>query len=240
MTFVSTVHPVRRALIVGLGLLSAGSHILAQAGSQALAQAKLIEPPRLREAYVPGQPVNPIGGGEVVLELTVNTSGAISSVRRLRTTPPYTDFLADAVTAWRFTPATAVFDKREVPVDAPALVVGVFRPPSVYSGPSSASPPQILGSAARSLPQIASLAMPSYSPTLIGDGIVIVEIELSERAEPRDYRVLSPASGFDSAALAAVRAWRFTPPSTGPPKLFVYAVLGFRSPTGATVRPKGK
>ena len=234
----STVHVVTRLLIAGAVMLS-GSLVFAQAGREALAQAKLMEPPRLREARVPGQPVSPIGGGEVVLELTVNAKGAVSGVRRLRTTPPYTEFLADAVAQWQFDPAIAAFDKNEVAVDAPALVIGVFRPPTVYAGPSAGSPPQLLGPSARSLPQVSSLVMPNYSPTSVGDGLVVVEIEMSGRAEPREYHIITAASGFDSAALTAVKGWRFTPPANGPPKLYVYAVLGFRSPTGSTVRPPG-
>lgn len=107
----------RRRFIVGLAVMVSGSLVLAQAGRVALAQAKLTEPPRLRKARVPGQPLNPIGGGEVVLELTVTASGAVSGVKRLRTTPPYTDFLADAVATWQSTPAIATFEKQEVAVD---------------------------------------------------------------------------------------------------------------------------
>ena len=234
----STINVLTRLVIAGAVIVPV-SLGFAQAGRDALAQAKLMEPPRLREARVPGQPVNPVGGGEVVLELTVTAKGAVSGVKRLRTTPPYTEFLADAVATWQFDPAIAAFGKDEVEVDAPALVIGVFRPPSVYAGPSAGSPPQLLGPSARSLPQVSSLVMPNYSPTSVGDGLVVVEIEMSARAEPREYHVITPASGFDSAALTAVRAWRFTPPTNGPPTLYVYAVLGFRSPTGSTVRPPG-
>jgi hypothetical protein len=211
-------HPHRRLLrvlfqfLVGLAAILSEALVLAQAGSQALADVKLTAPPRLRAASVPAPPITPVGGGEVVLELTVSTSGAVSNVKRLRTTPPYTEFLAGAVATWQFTPATAAFVKQEVSVDALALVVGVFRPPSVYGGPSAGSPPQVLGAAARSLPQVGALVMPNYSPTFVGDGIVIIEIELTARAEPREYRVISAPSGFNSAALTAVRAWRFTPP----------------------------
>jgi hypothetical protein len=226
------------ACVLGLVMLLPGAPVFAQQGRAALAEAKLVEPPRLLTAHVPAQPISTIGGGEVLLELTVTSSGNVSGIKRLRTTPPYTDFLTDAAATWRFAPATARFDKREVLVDAPTLVVGVFRPPSVYGGPSAATPPQDFGGAAPSLPQVASLMVPNYSPTLVGDGIVIIEIEMTARAEPREYRILTPQSGFDSAALAAVREWRFTPPTNGPPALYVYAVLGFRSPMGPTARPR--
>ncbi len=65
-----------------------------------------------------------------------------------------------------------------------------------------------------------------------GDASVLVEIELSARAEPSVYRILSPTSAFDEAALDAVRAWRFSAPraADAADPLFVYAVLGFRGP----------
>jgi hypothetical protein len=62
--------------------------------------------------------------------------------------------------------------------------------------------------------------------------MVLIEIEMNARAEPRGYRVLSRGSGFDDAALDAVRAWRLRAPRAveTPEPLFVYAVLGFRAP----------
>jgi hypothetical protein len=54
-------------------------------------------------------------------------------------------------------------------------------------------------------------------------------------------RISLAISGFDSAALDAVRAWHFSPPSSGdvPDTLFLYAVLGFRAPLGpATASPR--
>jgi TonB family protein len=67
---------------------------------------------------------------------------------------------------------------------------------------------------------------------VVGDGTVLVEIELTRAAMPRNYRVLSPRSGFDDAALAAVKTWRFGPPSApnASEQIFVYALLGFRTP----------
>jgi TonB family protein len=74
--------------------------------------------------------------------------------------------------------------------------------------------------------------MPAYPPHATGSGMVLVEIEMNARGEPRGYRVLTPVSGFDDAALDAVRAWRFQAPRVveTPEPLFAYAVLGFRAP----------
>jgi hypothetical protein len=68
-----------------------------------------------------------------------------------------------------------------------------------------------------------------------GDGTVMIEIVLGRAAEPA-YRVITPTSGFDDAALAAVRGWRFASPAATdePPRQFVYAVLGFREPVASS------
>jgi len=78
-----------------------------------------------------------------------------------------------------------------------------------------------------------------YSDTSRGDGIVLVEVEMSGRAEPRNYRIVGSRSGFDAAALDSVRAWRFRAPQAAdaPDRLFVYAVVGFRAPL-APVTPR--
>lgn len=188
--------------------------------------------PRLREGRAPAQIPQAFGGGEVVLELTVDSRGSVARIERVRITPPYVDLVVNAVAQWRFTPATAVIDGRATTVAASVLVVAVFRPPLFYAGPAPGVPPQVLGSPSPLVPSVKSVALPAYPPTATGDGVVVVEIEMSRDAEPRDYRIVGPASGFDTVALDAVRSWRFGPPQAPdmPDPMFAYAVLGFRAP----------
>ena len=195
--------------------------------------------PRLREGHLPPQIPQALGGGEVVLELTVDSRGAVAQVERVRVTPPYADLVIDSATDWRFEPATVILEGRATSVAASVLVVAVFRPPSFYSGPAPGVAPQVLGTPSPRVPRVESVVMPAYPPKATGDGIVLVEIEMSRRAEPRSYRIVSTASGFDAAALGAVRAWRFGAPQAPdvPDPLFVYAVVGFRSPL-APITPR--
>ena len=191
--------------------------------------------PRLRDGSVlPQIPelVEAVGGGEVVLELSVDARGTVGRVEPIRTTPPYTDLVANAAAGWQFEPATSLIEGRVTATAAPVLVVAVFRPPTLYGGPARGVVPQTVGVASTRLPRLVSVVMPAYPPTATGNGIVLAEIELSGRAASRGYRILGPASGFDSAALDAVRAWRFDAPAApdGTDRIFVYAVLGFRTP----------
>jgi hypothetical protein len=195
--------------------------------------------PRLRESRVPAQIPQALGGGEVVLELSIDSRGAVAQVERVRVTPPYADLVANAAAEWRFEPATVMLEGRTTSVAASVLVIAVFRPASFYSGPAPGVAPQVLRAPSPRVPRVESIVMPAYPPTAMGDGIVLVEVEMSGRAEPRNYRIVGPPSGFDDAALDAVRAWRFGAPRTpdvGDP-LFVYAVVGFRAPL-APVTPR--
>lgn len=188
--------------------------------------------PRLRESRLPAQIPQAFGGGEVVVELTIDPRGAVAQVERFRVTQPYADLVVNSVAEWQFEPATVVLEGRAASVAAPVLVVALFRPASFYSGPAPGVPPQVLGAPSPRLPRVESIAMPMYPPTATGDGIVLVEIEMSGRAEPRNYRIVGSASAFDAAVLDGVRAWRFGAPQTPdvPDPLFVYAMVGFRSP----------
>lgn len=203
-------------------------------GASGAAREQGATSPRLREARLPATMTMPqaYGGGEVVLELTVEASGEVSAVDGVRDTPPYTELLADSAAEWRFDPAIEVIEERPTPVVAPVLVVAAFRPPTLYAGPAPGVPPQTLRAASARLPRVHSITMPAYPPKAVGDGVVLIEIEMDARAQPRRYRVVSSTSGFEAAALDAVRRWRFDPPPhlDVPEPLFVYAVVGFRAP----------
>jgi TonB family protein len=188
--------------------------------------------PRLREGALPAPNLEAFGSGEVVLELAVDPGGSVVRVDRVRSTPPYDDALVRAVGAWRFEPATNLSEGRTVAVASQVLLVALFRPPALYAGPAPGAPPEVHGLPSVRLPNVASLVVPAYPPTATGDASVLVEIELSAGAGPSMYRILSPTSAFDEAALDAVRAWRFSAPRApdAADPLFVYAVLGFRGP----------
>jgi TonB family protein len=132
-----------------------------------------------------------------------------------------------------------MIEDRLTPVAGRVLLVAVFRPPSLYAGPAPGAVPQRRGTPSADLPRPDSLAMPAYPPTAVGDGLVLVEIEMNGRGAHRAHRVLTPPSGFDRAALDAVNGWGFSPPA-GPATAdlrFVYAILGFRAPVAPAARP---
>lgn len=187
-------------------------------------------PARLQEAVPPVLPARAATGGEVVVEILVDASGSVAGIEPLRTTPPYTDAVTAAVSRWRFSPAMRLVDTRLLPAPSRVLVAAVFRPPSLYAGPRA--PARVQAAPSPYVPVPGPLVVPPYPPAAIGDGVVIIEIELTARAEPRALRVLTPRSGFDEAAREAARQWRFAPPTApdAPDTLTAYAVFGFRTP----------
>jgi TonB family protein len=174
-----------------------------------------------------------VGGGEVVLDLTVGTGGRVSKVDVVRATPPYTELVSGAVKGWQFDAAQAAVKGALQPAEGHVLVVAVYRPPQVYAGPAPGVATAVVGQPSGELPAPGALTMPaSYPPRATRDGTVLVEIELTAAGVPAGHRVLSQPSSFDSGALDTVRGWRFGFPSepTGANQLFVYALVGFREP----------
>jgi len=212
-------------------LVAIAALIIAAAAPAEVASGQVPTAPRLCDGPVAADIPRAFGGGEVVLELTIDSEGAVAESERIRMTPPFLDFVVKSVAQWRFTPATAVIDGRVTTVVTPVLVVAVFRPPLVYAGPAPGPRAQVFGALSRRVPSVDSISLPAYPPMAIGDGVVVIEIEM-RRWEPPNYRIVGPASGFDDAALDAVRSWRFGPPqdSDVPDTIFAYALLGFRAP----------
>jgi hypothetical protein len=190
--------------------------------------------PRLRGgAPAPLAPPLLVGGGEVVLDVTVAPGGAIAEVQPVRSTPPYTALVAESVRGWVFEGATRPVEGVMQPTAAHVLVLAVFRPPQVYAAPAPGEPTQVVSEVSAELPSPGALAMPpSYPPTATRDGSVLIEIELTMAGMARGHRVLSQKSPFDAAALDTVRGWRFEIPRKplGAPLIYAYAIVGFREP----------
>jgi len=187
----------------------------------------------LAGAPVPLAPPLVVGGGEVMLDVTVGTDGSVARVDALRSTPSYTELLTDAVRGWRFEAAKGSVKGVVQPVEGHVLVLAVFRPPDVYSGPARGVPTKVTGEPSAELPRPVSFDMPAaYPRRSVRDGTVLIEIELTAAAVAREHRFMSPPTAFDSSALETVRMGRFDYPNqpTGAPRLFVYAVVGFREP----------
>jgi TonB family protein len=184
-------------------------------------------------ASVPLAPPMVVGGGEVILDVTVGSNGRVTDVTPVRSTPPYTDLVAGAVRGWSFDTPRAPVKGELQPATGHVLVLAVYRPPQVYAAPARGEETKTVGELSPELPPPAGLSMPAaYPPQATRDGVVLIEMELSMAGVVRATKVLSRPSAFDGAALDTVRAWRFDIPRTpaGAEAIYVYAIVGFREP----------
>lgn len=190
-------------------------------------------PARLTAAAAFEQPIDTVGGGQVLLEATVGTDGSVTRVDRLRVTPPYADLLADAVSGWHFAPATHEVRGRREPVETRVLIAGVFRPPALYLGSNIGEVPQTTGAPSDQVPAPHELLAPSYPPNGRGSAVAILEAEVGPDGVTRGVRVVQSGGGFDDAAQQALQSWSFDPAhrdDDGRVASYVYAVFGFREP----------
>jgi TonB family protein len=190
----------------------------------ALAQAP--EPARLQRGTLPSLPPMAVGGGQVFLQLAIDRTGRVADVVPLRTTPPFTSLMTEAVREWTFRPA-----EESGQVGSAVLVAALFRPPS--SGvPTLGEMPRDVGTGSPAMPFPVVAVTPAYPPHAYMGGIVLLEARVNRLGAVVDATVLRSARPFDAAAQAAARQWRFRPAQRqdGPVSAIVYLVFGFPVP----------
>lgn len=200
---------------------------------------------RYRSGRMPELPVLVVGGGEVLLEVSVSRDGSVLAVTPLRETAPFTGILAGVVKSWRFDPAqeTAPAQGGERPsrlaVDSRMLVAGVFRAPVVL-GPTRGEAIKEGAAPSGQIPFPLNLDAPPFPPTARDGGVIMLEGELN-----RDGRLVATTPvvsmvPFDDAARDAMKTWQFRPGRLPvmPAATYVYAVFGFPTPIGIGPAPK--
>jgi TonB family protein len=210
-----------------------GSALVAACAVAELAAVDPFTPARYRDGAVPAMPVAAVGGGQVFLELTVSATGSVGGVTTLRATPPFTQVVIDAVHTWQFVPA----DESTGPtvrerVTSKVLVAGLFRPPALFDGAVPGEPPKDVASPSDEIPFPTTTIVAPYPATALGDGMVLVEVQVEPGGTAANARVVRSAPPFDGPALAAARQWRFRPARLHgqPIATLAYILFGFRQP----------
>jgi len=222
----------RRTLVVLVTCVTAVAVLSARADRTAA---------RFRGGLLPVVPSGIVGGGEVVVELEVDSAGRVASASTVRTTPPFGDLVADAVRSWQFDPAEEPRIDPERPNAPPqrvavasnVLVAAIFRPPTIL-GPSLGEAPRDVAAASPDVAAPMSMAMPSFPPTALNPGLVLLEAMIDASGAVADAAILRSAPPFDAAALATLRQWRFRPARWrgAPAPTYVYVIVGFAVPIG--------
>lgn len=201
------------------------------------AQVAQPTPPRLGAGAAPALPALAVGGGQVLIEVSISATGQVTGLGTLRTTPPFTDAVNDAVRRWRFTPATAPAPGENglpgapKPVASRALVAGQFRAPTLM-GPSGGEPPKDAGAPSAEVPFPVSTAEPGYPPQALSSGVVLIEALVDHTGSVTEVRAIRSAPPFDAPAIEAARHWRFRPARVGGGTMpaYVYLIFGFPQP----------
>jgi len=194
-------------------------------------------PARLRGGGVPGLAQLAVGGGQVIVELTVDRDGKVTAVTPIRATPPFDDMIAAEVPAWEFSPAQDFIPARSrpgtrVPVDARVTVIAVYRPP-VITGTSLGEAPKDVNAPSGRSAQPLGLSLPPFPPQAASPGVVLLEAEVDRDGHVRETKVLRSAPPFDAPARDALATWKFSPARVPAPGItYVYAIFGFPMPIG--------
>ena len=216
----------------------AGMLTVALTGSAAVPAQLRFTPARYVGGDLPALPVLAVSGGEVFLEVRVAADGHVDAIRTLRTTPPFTDAVIQAVRGWRFKPAAEIVpppngrpEAPPQPVPGSVFVAAMFSPPAL-NGPTLGRPPQDVASASPDTP-LPMVATPApYPPRAIGNGTVLVEVTIDRAAALTDARVIVSSPAFDAAALAAAKSWSLLAAHRGGDwvEAHAYLVFGFQQP----------
>jgi TonB family protein len=203
------------------------------------APAAAQQQPSTAARYVSGAPPGlapmAVGGGQVIVELSITPFGSIERARALRSTPPFTQMVLDALNSWRFTAATDDPIGRDGKPEGPrnvaskVIVAAVYRPPALQ-GPTLGERPQNVAAAAAEVAFPTSMPEPVYPATAPFGGVVIVEARVSAAGAVTETRVVSPAAPFDQAALDAARQWRFRGAAVNGADTYAYLIFGFPQP----------
>jgi len=181
---------------------------------------------------IPQNQVMAVGGGQVLLEASVDARGNVVATRSLRTTPPFTEPVRAAVQQWTFDPA---MDNVQTPVGSTVLVAAVFRPPTIDT-PTLGEGSRDVAPASDEVPFPTTVVTPLFPPRAMFDGVVMVEVLVGTEGRVTESRVVRSAPPFDGAALDAVNQWRFRPARVkgAPAAVYAYVVFGFRQPVTTT------
>lgn len=200
-----------------------------------------VSPAALQSGSVPIIPVMAISGGEVALEVAVNRDGAVTGVKPLRSTPPFTDAVAAAVRGWNFSPAEdALLPEPGQPIDtrtrrpmaSKVLVLALYRPPAIFEG-TLGEPPKTVGTPSEGVAVPTSPAtMPGYPPNALFNGVVLVELSVTDDGNVKGAKVVRSAPPFDQLALEATTTLGFRPPRVHGRSAAanVYVAVAFRQP----------
>ena len=193
-------------------------------------------PARYSSGGPPGLAPLAVGGGEVVLELTVTAGGQVENIKPIRTTPPFTQMLVDRVSGWRFAPATQDplgpdgKPKGRGAVASKVLVAALYRAPALLT-PTQGEPPTTVSAASTDMVYPSQMIAPAFPTGARFGGVVMIEARIGATGTIEEAKVIAPSPPFDEPALQAAKQWRFFPGQIKDnAATYAYLIFGFPEP----------
>ena len=209
--------------------------VVACALTALMPQEPAYSPAQLKQGKPPVVPVQAVGGGEVLVELDVNEGGTVTRARPLRTTPPFTEAVIDAVRGWQFAPARELVQasgrSSRVAVSSSVLVAAVYRAP-VLVGPTLGDAPKEVSPPSSAVASPAMMPAPPFPPNALLGGTVLLEVLVDAQGAIENVTVLTPSPPFDDPAVKTVRQWVFRAAQRNGVRVpaTVYVLFAFRMP----------
>ena len=185
--------------------ISAASVLLAAVCVGVAAQDVDFQPAIYRTGSVAALPISAVGGGEVLLDASVDARGLVTAVTELRVTPPYAQVFADAVGGWLFRPALDL----GLPAPSHVMVAVLVRPPALVVPSTLGEPPRDVAVPRPDIPVPISMVAPAQPPHALRSGVVLIEVRVDTGGRVTRVHVLHSAPPYDSAAQNAAGQWTF-------------------------------
>jgi TonB family protein len=147
----------------------------------------------------PAYPPNTISGGTVVAELRPISGGA-AQVRILSGEEPFVSSSKTALQKWNLPSEKG----------GPNLVVVHFRQANLYYVGSAEEEINCAG-VAQSLPCPRKIVRPSYPAQSLGQGSVVLQVDVGEDGGILNIRTLKGIGALAEISVEAVRQWKFSP-----------------------------
>jgi len=185
--------------------------IVVSCGIPALAQSTF-RPARVTFATDVQFPITSIASGIVVVDVSIDSKGAVTGTAVQRDIASLTSVATSAVRDWKYTPAYL----DGTPQPSVLRVAFAFRPRAIMAAPPSFAPLQqddgIQGSKSGYIPPgILAVAYPAYPIDAASVGAVAVQLRVNADGKIDNLKIIRAFPPFTRFSLDAAKKWQFRP-----------------------------
>jgi TonB family protein len=149
--------------------------------------------------------------GIVVLDVSLDSEGAVTEVNVPRPVSSLALVATAAVRTWKFNPALL----KDIPTPSVLRVAFAFRPPILYASPPQFDPlpgpadPEPETKADYVPPGIVKAEYPAYPINAANVGAVVIQMRVNSEGKAEDIKAIRPYNPFTKFALEAAGKWQF-------------------------------